>query len=95
MRKGLVVLILLLPLIPWLLKSGSFYYPANSDYSDLTVSHLPNAIYLVESLKSGVEFPLWSNLILGGAPFAADPLAGIWYVPGWLAYFLPQPLGFN
>ena len=95
MRKWLVALILLLPLIPWLVQSGSFYYQANSDYSDLTVSHLPNAIYLVESLKSGGGFPLWSNLILGGAPFAADPLAGVWYMPGWLAYFLPQPFGFN
>lgn len=95
MKKWLVGIILLLPLIPWLVQSGSFYYSANSDYSDLAVSHLPNAIYLVESLKSSGEFPLWSNLILGGAPFAADPLAGVWYVPGWAAFFLPQPFGFN
>lgn len=95
MKKWLVGLMLLLPLIPWLVQSGSFYYSSNSDYSDLAVSHLPNAIYLVESLKSGGEFPLWSNLILGGAPFAADPLAGVWYVQGWVAYFLPQPFGFN
>jgi len=95
MRKPLVILILLLPLIPWLVQSGSFYYSANSDYSDLTVSHLPNAIYLMESLRFSSEFPLWSNLILGGAPFAADPLAGVWYAPGWIAYVLPQPFGFN
>lgn len=95
MRKPLVVLILLLPLIPWLVQSGSFYYSVNSEYSDLTVSHLPDAIYLMESLRSSGEFPLWSNLILGGAPFAADPLAGVWYIPGWMAYILPQPFGFN
>ncbi|HWR65170.1 MAG TPA: YfhO family protein [Bellilinea sp.] len=94
-RKPLVALVLLLPLIPWLVQSGSFYYSVNSDYSDLTVSHLPNAIYLMESLRSSGEFPLWSNLILGGAPFAADPLAGVWYAPGWIAYVLPQPFGFN
>lgn len=94
-RKALVVLLLSLPLIPWLVQSGEFYYSINSSYSDLAVSHLPNAIFLIQSIKATGEIPLWSNLILGGAPFAADPLAGIWYVPGWLAYFLPQPFGFN
>jgi hypothetical protein len=34
-------------------------------------------------------------LILSGYPFAANPLAGIWYLPGWLAYLFPLPLGFN
>jgi hypothetical protein len=49
---------------------------------------------LLDSLQHG-QFPLWSPTILGGYPFAADPLAGLWYLPGWLAYLFPLPLGFN
>jgi hypothetical protein len=32
---------------------------------------------------------------LSGYPFAANPLSGLWYPPGWLALLLPLPLGFN
>jgi len=94
-RKIPVGLILFVLLIPWLFFSSNFFYSIKSDYSDLVISHLPNAMYLVENVQSGVGIPTWSNAILSGAPFAADPLAGIWYPPGWLAYFLPQPFGFN
>ena len=94
-RKLLVVIILLLPLLPWIVQSGTFYYGSHSEFSDLPVSHLPNAIYLTNALHQSGEFPLWSNQIFSGAPFAADPLAGLWYLPGWLAYGLPQPVGFN
>lgn len=94
-RNSLVVLILLLPLLPWIFQAGKFYYGLYADFSDLPVSHLPNAIYLLNSLKATGEIPLWSSLILGGTPFAADPLAGIWYPVGWIAYPFPQPMGFN
>jgi len=94
-RRIPVVLILFVLLIPWLLVSSNFFYSIKSDYSDLVISHLPNAMYLVENIRSGGGIPYWSHAILSGAPFAADPLSGIWYPPGWLAYFLPQPFGFN
>ena len=94
-RWVLVILVLLLPLLPWIVQSGNYFYNINSEYSDLAVSHLPNATYLLHSLREGGAIPLWSNLILSGAPFAADPLSGLWYLPGWLAYELPQPAGFN
>ncbi|HAL16947.1 MAG TPA: hypothetical protein DCP32_09395 [Anaerolineaceae bacterium] len=94
-RWVLVILVLLLPLLPWIVQSGNYFYNINSEYSDLAVSHLPNATYLLRSLSESGEIPLWSNLILSGAPFAADPLSGLWYLPGWLAYGLPQPAGFN
>lgn len=32
---------------------------------------------------------------MGGAPFAADPLTGLWYPPNWLTVFLPLPFAFN
>ncbi|MHB0987728.1 MAG: YfhO family protein [Bellilinea sp.] len=94
-RWALIILVLLLPLLPWIIQSGNYFYNINSEYSDLAVSHLPNATYLLRSLRESGEIPLWSNLILSGAPFAADPLSGLWYLPGWLAYGLPQPTGFN
>jgi hypothetical protein len=39
--------------------------------------------------------PFWSPNILSGYPFAANPLSGLWYPPGWLALLLPLPMGFN
>ena len=94
-RWALIILVLLLPLLPWIIQAGNYFYNINSEYSDLAVSHLPNATYLLRSLRESGAIPLWSSLILSGAPFAADPLSGLWYLPGWLAYGLPQPTGFN
>jgi hypothetical protein len=71
-----------------------FVYSPRSAHSDLVISHYPNAVFLLDALRHG-QFPLWSSTILSGYPFAANPLAGIWYLPGWLAYLLPLPLGFN
>jgi hypothetical protein len=74
---------------------NQFYFPFASQYSDLTISHYPNAVYFKNALAVG-QFPYWSDLILGGYPFASNPLSGVWYVPGWLALlFLPSPTGFN
>ncbi len=86
---------LLLPMLPWVLMAGWYIYPRLSAYSDLTISHIPNALYLLRSLQNYGEIPYWSNAIYSGYPFAASPLAGIWYPPGWLAYLLPLQLGFN
>jgi len=86
----LAPLLLLLPIL------GRFPYPsAEAAYSDLTISHYPNALYLLQALKDWGQMPLWSPTILGGYPFAANPLSGLWYPPGWLALLLPLPLGFN
>jgi len=73
-----------------------FPYPSvNAVFSDLTISHYPNALFLRRALISDGVVPLWSPTILGGYPFAANPLAGMWYPPGWLALIFPLPLGFN
>lgn len=90
-----ILLIFVLALLPWAVNSGSYFYNIDAKYSDLTVSHLPNAIYLMDAIKQSGEVPYWSNLTMSGAPFASDPLAGLWYTPGWIAYLLPQPFGFN
>src|SRR5690606_18215979 len=86
---------LLLPVLILLPALGGFPYPsAEAAYSDLTISHYPNAIFLRRSLAQG-EIPLWSPAILGGAPFAANPLSSLWYPPAWLALVLPLPFAFN
>lgn len=94
--QALIVILLALPLAVLIPGAGGFPYP-NDDarYTDMAISHYPNAIYLRRALFQEGRLPLWSPNILSGAPFAANPLAGIWYPPGWLALVLPLPLGFN
>ena len=85
-----------LPLLLLLPSLNSFPYPAaDAAYSDLTISHYPNAHYLKESITTWREIPLWSSTILSGYPFSANPLAGLWYPIGWLLLLIPLPLGFN
>ncbi len=74
---------------------NQFIYQTGSSYSDLTISHLPNAIFLKTALSAGQGIPLWSPAILSGYPFYADPLSGLWYPPGWLTMLFPWPVGFN
>lgn len=87
---------LLLPVCLLLPGLGGFPYPSpDAPYSDLAISHYPNAVYLREALLTYRSLPLWSPLILSGYPFAANPLSGLWYPGGWLALVLPLPLAFN
>ncbi|HEY9088390.1 MAG TPA: hypothetical protein VIO36_09505 [Anaerolineaceae bacterium] len=81
-----------LALLPFL---GRFPYAAYSAYSDLAISHYPNLLYLQHALREFGQVPLWSNTILSGYPFAANPLSGLWYPPGWLALLFPLPFGLN
>jgi hypothetical protein len=88
--------VLLFPILYYLPGIGRFPYASGSAaFSDLVISHLPNLIFLKKSLLAGGSIPFWSPLILSGAPFAANPLSGLWYPPGWLALLLPIPLGIN
>ena len=87
---------LLLPVL--LLASGLNSFPYRSyttPYSDLTISHYPNAVFLLRALRTWHTIPLWSPAIYSGYPFFADPLSGLWYPPGWIALIFPLPLGFN
>ena len=61
----------------------------------MALAHYPYAVYLRQAVLVEHRLPLWSPLILSGAPFAANPLSGLWYPPGWLALLFPLPLGFN
>jgi hypothetical protein len=87
----LVFLLILGLLLPYV---DQFAYPAASAYSDVTISHYPNLLFLQRSLAGG-SIPLWSNTILSGYPFAANPLSGMWYPPLWLALIFQGATGLN
>ena len=88
----LVFVVPLFILLPFL---GQFIYSKGADFNDLVISHYPNAVWIQQSIQKWGEIPLWSSTILSGYPFAADPLSGLHYPPGWLAILFPQPFGLN
>jgi len=93
-----VWLLLLLPLVwlaPLLGDPTQVHYAPGAEYSDLAVAHGPSAEFIRRSLIQFGEIPLWNPHTLGGTPFAADPLSGLYYPPLWLALILPSPLAFN
>lgn len=90
--KYALFLLPVLILIPYL---GQVPFQPGSDFSDLMISHYPNALYLQRSLVENHAVPLWSPTILSGYPFAADPLSGLYYLPGWLVMLFPLSFGFD
>ncbi len=87
--------LLLVPLLLYLPGLAGFPYPdLETSFSDLAITHYPYGLYIQRSIAEG-RLPLWYPGILSGTPLFANPLAGLWYVPGWLGLLLPLPLGFN
>lgn len=80
---------------PLLSEIDGFPFWRGADYSDLLISHWPNAKFLQQSLLKWGQVPLWNPTTLGGAPFIADPLTGFWYLPNWLTLVMPISLAFN
>ncbi|MGQ9909818.1 MAG: hypothetical protein ACUVS2_13390 [Candidatus Flexifilum sp.] len=80
----------------WLLTGGKLnglpFFPGAA-FSDAVTTHLPSAQYLADSITERGEFPLWRATIMGGQPFAANPLNKTAYPIQWLAVFMP-PLQF-
>ncbi len=86
----------MIPLLLFIPGMMSFPYPSSqASFSDISITHYPYTLYLRETLFSEHRLPLWNPLILSGHPFAANPLSGLWYPPGWLALVLPLPFAFN
>ena len=94
-RKLLLAALFVLPVSILLPFMDRYPFHPGSEFSDLMVSHYPNALYLQRSLSENHAIPLWSPLILSGYPFAANPLSGLFYPPGWLALLFPLNWGFN
>ena len=75
---------------------GWIPFPSETaQYTDLLLAHYPNAVYLRNAILQDHSIPLWSNLIYSGVPFAANPLSGVWYLPGWIALIFPLPAGIS
>ena len=77
---------------------GWWIWKPGAGHTDLAVTHWPNAHFTRQALWDEGRFPLWRPTLMSGMPFAANPLAGLYYPPNWLFLFLPWlPLdvGFN
>jgi len=92
-----VLVVILLPAaiyIPGIM--GGIPYPSEtSGFSDMMISHYPYSLVLKQALINFKTIPLWSSLIYSGVPFAANPLAGLFYLPGWIALIFPLPAGIS
>jgi len=64
-------------------------------FSDLLITHLPNAEYIHQALATWHQLPLWNPTILSGMPTVGDPLAGLWYPPLWPTIVWPSVITFN
>jgi hypothetical protein len=95
-RGYLWVAPLLIPALYLFAGGNAFAYPGvAAEYSDLVTAHYPAAHFIQSSLRELGRIPFWQPTSLGGSPFWANPLSGVFYPPGWLALMLPLPLGFN
>lgn len=76
----------------WLLTGGKLnglpFFPGSA-FSDAVTTHLPSAQYLADAITERGEFPLWRSTIMGGQPFAANPLNKTAYPLQWLTVFIP------
>jgi hypothetical protein len=91
----ILALVLLGPVVR---RPGWWLWTPGAEYSDLAVTHWPNAHFTRRMLWEYGRFPLWRPTIMSGVPFAANPLAGLYYPLNWVFLFLPWlPLevGFN
>ncbi|KAA3647270.1 MAG: hypothetical protein DWQ07_07140 [Chloroflexi bacterium] len=86
----LLPLAILLPVL-----AGFPYASPEARFSDFSITHYPNALFLQRSILEYGQVPLWSPTILSGYPIAANPLASLWYPPHWLALLMPLPIGLN
>ncbi len=94
---SLLILALIL-LGPVVLHPTWWLWKPKAPHSDLAVTHWPNANFTRRALWEQDQFPLWRPTIMSGTPFAANPLAGLYYPPNWLFLFppwLPLEVGFN
>lgn len=66
-----------------------------AQFSDAALAHWPAALHLRESVLLTGEFPIWQEIVMGGQPFAANPLNKTAYPLQWLVVLLPPTLHLN
>ncbi len=82
-------------ILPLTLRPQHVPFWPGARFTDLLISHWPNAAWVQQSIAEWGQIPLWNPNILSGIPFAADPLSGLWYPPNWLAVAFPGAIAFN
>jgi hypothetical protein len=70
-------------------------FAPTADTSDAATSHYPAAVHLRDSVLQRGAFPLWRTGLMGGAPFAANPLNKVAYPLQWLALAVPPQAHLN
>lgn len=73
------------------LRPESLPFMPEARFSDAAVSHWPAALHFRQSIWTRGEYPVWQETILGGGPFAANPLNKTAYPLQWLALLIPSP----
>jgi uncharacterized membrane protein (DUF441 family) len=91
---AVLIVVPLLLFSPLLLSVGLPFLPS-SPYTDLLITHWPNAFFVRDSLTRYGQVPLWRPLIMSGGPFVGNPLSGLFYLPHWLWLILPLNLAFD
>ncbi len=82
-------------ILPLTLRPQHVPFWPGAGFSDLLISHWPNAVWINQSIAQWGQIPLWNPNILSGIPFVADPLSGLWYLPNWMAVAFPGAIAFN
>jgi len=96
MKKIVPLLLLLLPCLLLVPGLDGFPYPSpEASFSDFSLAHYPNAIFLRRTILEQGQIPLWSPNIMSGAPFFSNPLSGLWYIPGLCSLLFSLPFGLN
>jgi hypothetical protein len=88
-------LILIAPFFIFVPQINNFAFTIGSQYTDVLITHFPNAIFIHNTIEKFSQIPLWSTLINSGYPFYADPLSGLYYLPGWVINLFPGAAAFN
>jgi hypothetical protein len=91
----LITILVFIPIFSFSNFITDFIVPKGTHYSDYSISHYPNLLFLKTSIFSLHQIPLWNGQILSGFPNIANPLAGLWYPGNWLTILFPLPLGTN
>ncbi|MEA1977493.1 MAG: hypothetical protein U9N80_06295, partial [Chloroflexota bacterium] len=60
-------------ILPLTLRPQHVPFWPGAGFSDLLISHWPNAVWIKQSIAEWGQIPLWNPNILSGIPFAADP----------------------
>ena len=70
------------------LRPDSLPFAPGARFSDAALAHWPAALRLRQSVLFNGEFPVWQDTIMGGQPFAANPLNKTAYPFQWLVLLL-------